>query len=346
MKADEAKEKLSQLANMLGPWAVRIAATLRLADLMAAGVTRVDDLAARTDTDADALRGLLTYLTKKDVFRNPAPDHYESTEVGRLLEDDHPTGERAKLDLEGVIGRMDRAWAGLPLTVRTGRPAYPEVFGCTFWEDLNAHPDLLASFDQLMRDNVEEIGPAVAAEFDWAAVSEVVDVGGGSGTLVATILGAHQHLRGTVVDLAETADKARSTLAAAELGSRSTVTPGSFFEPLPPGADVYLLSWILHDWNDRQAVAILVRCAEAAGERGVVLVVEKVLSRKEDRREVAEMDLRMLALFGSRERTLDEYTALAGKAGLTLRQARPLGTGNFLLIEYAHPAARGPAGES
>ena len=159
--------------------------------------------------------------------------------------------------------------------------------------------------------------PDVAAGYDWGALGHLVDVGGGNGTLLAAILTAHPGLRGTLVDLAGPAEAGRRTLADAGVGDRCEIVARSFFEPLPAGAGAYLLSGVLHDWDDEHALEILRRCAEAAGLAGRVLVIEHGM--RADAAESSmrtEMNLRMLAYVGGRERTLGELEQLAARAGL------------------------------
>jgi predicted O-methyltransferase YrrM len=159
----------------------------------------------------------------------------------------------------------------------------------------------------------------------------VVDVGGGNGDLLTAMLRAYPALRGTVFDLPDTAETARKALAAAGLADRGDVVSGSFFDPLSPGAGGYLLSAILHDWDDDAARAILRRCAEAAGTDGAVFVVEKIGTDGESLR--TGMDLRMLAYFGGRERGVAELTALAETAGLRVVAVHP--AGSLAVVELA-----------
>jgi SAM-dependent methyltransferase len=261
------------MGDLVTPMAIRVAATLRLADHMAAGATGVDDLARRISAHPDALGRLLGHLTAVGVVARTGPGEYGLTELGRELQDDHPSGNRSWLDLEGVVGRADLAFVRLLDTVRTGRAAYPAMFGRGFWDDLDADPVLSASFDALMGNH-----PAVSDVLDgyrWGEVSHVLDVGGGNGRLLAALLLAHPHLRGTLVERAGPAEAARSVLAEAGTLDRCTVVAVSFFDPLPGGADVSILSRVLENWDDEHAVAILRRCAAAAAPSGTVLLVEE-----------------------------------------------------------------------
>ena len=328
------REVLLGLTGMAGPWAVRVAATLRLADLVTDGGTELAELACQAGADLDALGRVLRYLVARGVFDEPKPGVFAVNDAARWLRDEHPARLRRWLDLEGAGGAMDRAYGGLLETVRTGQAAYPVVSGRSFWEDLTADAQLGASFASLMEvDTVELVGDVVAG-YSWAGKTLVADVGGGTGTLLARILRSYPHLQGILVDLVAGSAEAARTLANAGVTDRCRCVVADFFGPLPTGADVYLLQQVIHDWPDDSAVAILRRCAEAAGKGGRVLVVERVVSEDADRLELTRMDLRMLLLFGSRERSLEQFTTLARTAGLQLVGTRATAS-SFHLLEYA-----------
>jgi len=318
--ADE--PRLWALADLFTPMALRVAATLRLADHIAAGTGTVGALAERTGADADALGRLLNHLVAAGALARDEAGTLSLTALGDELRD-----AAAWLDIEGAIGRADLSAFHLLETVRSSEPAYPLAHGRGYWEDLAAHPELSASFDALMRARLRTEAPLVAAAYDWGALAHVVDVGGGDGTLLAAVLAAHPGVRGTLVELAGPAAAAARTLA--EFGERRVIVTGSFFEPLPAGADGYVLSGVLHDWDDEHALAILRRCAEAAGACGRVLVIEEGPTDAAIR---AEGDLRMLLYTGGRERSLGDFETLAADAGLRVGSTR-LVTGVRTLIE-------------
>jgi SAM-dependent methyltransferase len=327
----EACQHLSGCIDVITPYAVRVAATLRLADLIAAGASRLDALADAARVDSAALRRLMRYLACRGVFREVEPDAYALTDPARLLLDGHSLGLRAWLDVEGVAGRMDLAVTGLLGSIRTGDAAYPSVLGRPFWDDLAAEPARAQQFDRLMDGHSEWFAQAVVDSYDWSSAAHVVDVGGGTGTLLARILRADARLRGTLVELPATVATAEARFASAGVADRCRVVAGSFFEPLPRGGDLYVLANIVHDWSDREAVAILRRAAEAAGTAGRVLVVERALDEG-DAEEMTGMDLRMLVVFGSRERTLGELRELAAGARLAVEAVHRTRVG-YLLIE-------------
>ncbi|MEU7991034.1 methyltransferase [Streptosporangium canum] len=310
---DGAGAGLWAMAHLGTPMALRTAATLRIADHIVAGLRTAPELAEAVRADADALERLMRYLAARGILSRDDSGRYDLTAQGAALRDDHPSGMRALLDIDGA-GRAELAFAQLLHSVRTGEASYSLQFGRSFWEDLAANPAQGASFDAWMSANVPTRVPELLSCYDWGSLGHVVDVGGGDGSLLTALLTGHPDLRGTVVDLPGTAEAARKALAAAGLVDRADVVSGSFFDPLPPGAGGYLLSWILHDWNDTAARAILRRCAEAAGSGGRVFVVESVDAGGGAPH--TGMDLRMLVYCGGKERGVDELTALAAGCGL------------------------------
>ncbi len=295
-------------ADLITPMAVRVAATLRVADLIAAGATTGRELAERLDVAADPLVRVLEHLVTAGFLRREAGG-YALTDAGQWLRDDHPEGVRAAIDLTGALGHADLSVVELLHTVRTGEPAFDRFYGRGFWEDLAADAGRAASFDASMGRQAAVEAPAVAAAYDWASLGEVVDVGGGDGSLLIALLRAHPTLRGTTLDLScETAARA---LAEAGLADRGRALAGSFFAALPPGAGGYLLSRVIHDWDDDHASRILRRCADAARPAGKVFVIEDTGDAAS-----TEMDLRMLTYVRGRERSVEALTSLAHEAGL------------------------------
>lgn len=329
-KVSGVSDDVSRLTDLITPMAMRVVATLRIADRIAAGTTALADLAAETGTDRDALGRVLRYLAARDVFAEPEPGRFALTPAAEPLRDGHPDSVRGWLDLTGAVGRADLGFGALLDVVRTGQPGHALVHGRDFWDDLAADPALTASFDALMAGNRQWTAPTLAA-LDWSATAHVVDVGGGDGTLIIALLRAHPHLRGTVLDLPATAATAERAVADAGLADRCDVVVGSFFDPLPPGADVYLLSSIVHDWSDADATTILRRCAAAAGPGARVLLSELVATGAEDRQDFTHMDLRMLVYLGGRERTRDDFAVLTVAAGLEITAVRPTEWGNSIL---------------
>jgi 2,7-dihydroxy-5-methyl-1-naphthoate 7-O-methyltransferase len=310
-------------ADLVTPMAIRVAATLRLADHIGAGTRAVEELAAKVDAEPDALRRVMDHLATAGLLIRGQNGTFALTALGEQLRDDDPDGLRGWLDLDGAIGRADLCFTQLLHTVRTGEPAYPRQFGSPYWDDLSADPALGASFDALMGSRLRADLPAIADAYPWHDLGHVVDVGGGDGSLLIAVLRAHGGLRGTVVDLPGPVQRASQAIADAGLADRAEASEGSFFDPLPAGAGGYVLSGVLHDWDDAHAARILRRCAEAARTTGRVLLVDHLSSAGSQH---TEGDLRMLCYVNGRERTLDELRGLAAAAGLHLNSVTPAGS--------------------
>jgi hypothetical protein len=319
------------MADLVTPMAVRIAATLRIADHIVAGVRTAEGLAEAAGADTGALDRLLRHLVTVAVLTRDDEGRYALTARGEALRDDHPSRVRSMLATDSAIGRGDLAFAHLLHSVMTGEAAFDVAFGRPFWDDLAADPARTASYDEQMGVDVAAWAPPVIAAYDWGALGHVVDVGGGNGTLLAALLEAFPNLRGTVLDQPATAAAARTHLAAAGVSDRGDAVAGSFFDPLPAGAGGYVLCAVLHDWDDRAAAAILRRCRDAAGTAGRVLVIEKTGVGGESPR--TAMDLRVLVYFGGRERGVHDLVALAADAGL--RHVATHDAGDLAVVELA-----------
>jgi SAM-dependent methyltransferase len=312
--AEQGSVDLWSLSDLCTPWCLHVVATLHIADHIAAGNAEIERIAAAAGCDPDALHRVLGHLAGKGVFQETAPGRFALNDAARGLLD---PSMRLGLDLQGIGGRMAYAWGTLLAYVRTGAAAYHEHFGLPFWEDLDAHPDIAASFDAL-------IGPpghgTPDPEFQitggWEPVRTVVDVGGGTGAMLAEILRARPEIRGTLVDLPRTIARSSEIFHAAGVANRVTAVGQSFFDPLPAGADLYLLRGVLNDWPDREATAILSRCAEAARPSGRVVVLKGVGPDDAPKRLSIEM-----VLLGGKHRTVGEFRELARQAGLEVLAA-------------------------
>ncbi len=318
---------LFALSDFATPWGIHVLATLRVADHIAAGIDTIDELALVCEADADMLQRVLEHVVAKGVFEQLEPGRFALNEPAQMLRDGPM---RLGLDLDGIGGRFALAWSGLLTQVRTGKPAYADIFGLPFWEDLNAHPDLGTGFDALM--GVAGHGapdPEVLVNGDWEDVQTVVDVGGGTGALLAAILQTHPHVHGILIDFQRAVANAKQTFDDAGVADRVTVAGQSFFNPLPTGHDVYLLNRVLHDWPDEEALALLKRCAEAIGATGTTgrIVVVGSVSPESSSGGLAPDTV----LVGGKNRGLPQFTELARQAGLNVSATGRQPTGRFIV---------------
>ena len=314
------------MADLATPMSIRVAATLSLVERAGSAGATAEQLAAETGTAAPALQRLLEHLVAIGVFdRDTGSGRYRPTELGAQMSEDAPEGIKPLLDINCAGGRAELGFVELLGRLTTGTPGYLQRYGRGFWEDLDAVPELRRSFDAQMNWRFRVQAAQIAERFDWGRFSEIVDVGGGDGMVLAAILHTHPGVRGQVVDLPPTATAASERFASAGLRDRASAVSGSFFDPLPEGADAYLLSDILHDWDDDHARKILAGCRRAAGPDGTVVVIESAGAAG------TAMDLFMLMCFAGRERTVDELAELATECGLVLRGTAPVADGRTVL---------------
>jgi 2,7-dihydroxy-5-methyl-1-naphthoate 7-O-methyltransferase len=305
---------LWELSDLCTPWCLHVVATLRIAEHIAAGTDDIDNLAAAAKCDAYVLHSVLGHLVSKGVFQEPEPGRFSLNEAAKGLLD---PSQRLGLDLEGIGGRMAYAWSTLLTYVRTGAPAYHEIFGRPFWEDLDAHPEVSETFDALIGPMGHGVpNPEFQLTNGWESVRTVVDVGGGTGAMLAELLRTRPQIHGALVDLPRTVARSGEIFQSAGVADRVTTIGQSFFDPLPPGADLYLLRGILNDWPDREATAILSRCAEAARPNGRVVVLKSVGPDSAPRSLTIEM-----VLLAGKHRTVAEFRELARQSGLEVLAA-------------------------
>jgi 2,7-dihydroxy-5-methyl-1-naphthoate 7-O-methyltransferase len=323
-----AAPSIRAMADLATPMSIRVAATLSLVERAGSAGATAEQLASETGTAAPALRRLLDHLVTIGVFdRDSESGRYRPTNLGAELSEDSPEGIKPLLDINSAGGRAELGFVELLGTITTGTPGYVQRYARDFWADLDASPELRRSFDAQMSWRFRVQATQIAERFDWSRFSEVLDVGGGDGTVLAAILRAHPDIRGRVLDLSPTAAAATDRFAAAGLEDRADAVPGSFFDPLPVGADAYLLSDILHDWDDDHARKILAGCRRAAAPDSAVVVIEPVRGQGVG----TAMDLFMLMCFGGRERTVDELAGLAADSGLVLRGSGLVADGRTVL---------------
>jgi hypothetical protein len=289
------------LRGALATRVLGIAAELGLADALADGPRAIGDLAKETGADADMLYRSLRALASDGVFAETEPGVFRNTDPSELLRGGGGWGDFAHL-----FGSIWHRSAG-ELTAE-GTPTFERLFGTDFWGWLAEHPDQRAAFDRAMEQGKEGRLERLAT-VRWRGEETVVDVGGGNGSLLRALLDLHPGLRGVVFDLPETV---RDESA---FGERLTFVAGSFFETVPEGADVYLLSTILHDWSDERAEAILHTIRAAAPDHARLVLVEGVVEPGNEPGGGKWLDLLMLALLDGRERDEAQWRALLERGG-------------------------------
>ncbi|MFE0633368.1 methyltransferase [Streptomyces sp. NPDC058864] len=326
------EKSVAESADLMTPMSLRVAATLRLADLVPEEGATVAEIAALVDVEATSLGRLLDHLVTVGAFEHEEEfGRYTVTAWGRQLRSDDPHPLRPGLDLHGALGRAQLAAVELLHTVTTNGDAYSRRYGRDFWTDLAATPALRASFDATMQHRIHGDATTLLNAFDWSRFTHLVDVGGGDGLILASVLEAHPQMRGHVVERAETIAQASARLTRAVLARRAVALEGNFLDSLPEGADLYLLSDIVHNWADEEAISILSNCANAMAPHGAVVVVETMLDGEPDQPRNTGMDLNMWTFLGGRERTQHQIVDLAAHCGLHLAGQKHIGPWRNLL---------------
>ncbi len=304
---------------------VRLAAQLRVPDLLADGPLSAEDLAAATGIAADRLHRVLRGLAGLGVLAETAEGRFRNTEVGDLFRAGVPGSRRAMALM--LLPESYRSWGHLMETMHSGKPGHEIAHGGSLWDSMARDADYAARFNQAMVSGTEQIAEFVAAGSDFSSASVIVDVGGGNGALAVGILKAHPHLRAVICDLPAGLAGTREYLAKHGVLDRCTTVEADFFEKVPMEGDVYLLKDIIHDWDDEHATRILSACRRATRRGARILLVERLLpARVTDSPEhlnAVMTDLQMMVQLGSRERTLAEYRVLLEQAGFEFRGSLP-----------------------
>jgi hypothetical protein len=306
-------------------WASRLiyaAAKLGIADHLAGGPKSASELAGPTGTHAPSLHRMMRTLAGIGVLAEDKEHRFALTTLGESLKSGAPGSARAAiLTLAG-----DWAWNGFGNflhSLETGRSGVEKALGMPFFDWLAKNPEDASLFSETMVGFHGAEPAAVAAAYDFSALRTVVDVGGASGNLLTTILGNHPGPRGILFDLPHVVRDAPAMIQRRRLTERVSVEAGSFFETVPAGGDVYLLSHIIHDWTQDQCLKILGNCSRAMNPGGKVLIIEMVIPPGNEPHPGKMLDMMMLLGPGGQERTEQEYAALLGKAGFRLSRVVP-----------------------
>jgi ubiquinone/menaquinone biosynthesis C-methylase UbiE len=330
--ADKGPPPQAQLAQMLnGFWlsySIVAAAQLGVADEIGDAPASVARLAERASADVEALYRLLRALASAGIFREEDGRAFSHTPLSRTLRRDLPGSMHG---LATMIGLMSsRAWPELAHSVRTGEPAFNKVFGVhNVFEHLERDLAAARAFDAAMAGYTAVAAREVVAHYDFSPFGTVVDVGGGTGALLAAILTKFPQPRGINFDLPHVAERAREQLTKSGVGARCEVVAGSFFESVP-AADCYTIKRVIHDWDDDTSVAILRTLRKSIASGGKLLVLESVVPPGNAPSFAKFLDVNMLVMTGGRERTEAEYRALFGASGFQLERVVPCGSIDIL----------------
>jgi O-methyltransferase domain/Dimerisation domain len=310
---------------------IYVAAKLGIADRLSEGPSSSEELAQATGTHAPSLYRLLRLLSAVGILTEGETHHFALTPLGTYLRTGVPGSLRNMVLFYGEKANW-HVWQALLHSVETGKPAYQHVFGLTGWEYRAQHPETAALFNNFMTELTASVAQAVAMAYDFSTTRTLVDVGGGHGQILASILQAHPTLHGVLFDLPYVVKGAPPLLEAAGVSARCEVVGGDAFTAVPADYDTYLLSQVIHGFDDERAIAILTRCQQAMKPQGKVLLLERViLPGRTLELLVLEMDVHMLVATGGKERTEAGYRALLNAAGFELTKLIPVLTPYYII---------------
>jgi SAM-dependent methyltransferase len=319
-----------------GKWisqAIATAVELGIPDQLSKGAQHCRDIARAAGVTEDGLYRLLRALASVGLFAESPGRRFKLTPTGQRLRSDHPESVSGYARFAGHDSTW-RPWGQLAYSVKTGMPAFDHVFGAPVFEYFSKHPDVAAIFNDAMTSNSTAGAQAAAAAYDFKGINTVMDVAGGHGLLLATVLRRHKKMRGVLFDLPHVVAGAAPTFKRANVADRVRIESGDFFKELPSGADAIIMKHIIHDWDDQSAGRILQTCHRALGPQGKVLIVDAVVPPGNAPHYGKLLDLNMLVLTPrGRERTKAEFEKLLRGAGF--RMSRIIATASPLSVVEA-----------
>ena len=302
--------------------AVWIVAKLGLPDLLQSGPKTVAELAEATGTHAPSLYRILRALTSAGIFKKESDDRFALTPLSETLITNAPGSVRWFIISE--LGQEHYpAWGNLMHSVKTGGIAFDNFFGADIWRYFSQNPEDAAVFNDSMSGMTAAANEAIMSVYDFSPFKTVVDVGGGHGGLITSILKQNPEARGILFDAPKVIEGARQKLEANGVANRCQTVAGNFFQAVPEGGDAYVMKWIIHDWEDEKAITILKNCRKQMQPNGRVIIVDCVVPDNDEPDLSKTFDLNMLVMTGGKERTAAEFEQLLAAAGFKLLRVIP-----------------------
>ncbi len=321
--AQELPANARVMQMLTGKWvsaSLSVVAELGIADLLATGDKTAEELAAAVSAHGPSLYRVLRALASVGVFAETDGGRFTLTPLAECLRSNVPDSMREFARFIAIPAAA-QSWDNLMHCVKTGETGLRKAFGVKSpFDYFPTHPDEAAIFDGAMTDNSRRSAPAVVQAYDFGRFQQLVDIAGGRGLLLATILQRFPNIRGVLFDLPQVIAGAKDSLASYGLDGRCQAIGGDFFQAVPAGADAYMLKHVIHDWDDERSVAILRNVRKAIQPSGRLLIVEVIIAPGNEPSFGKLLDLEMLVIPGGRERTRDEYRDLLAVSGFKLAE--------------------------
>jgi len=312
-----------------GKWisqAVSVGAEFGIADILKDGPRSATEIARIAGASEDAVFRLLRALASVGLLSSEPGRRFALTASGQYLRSDAPDSLRGWARFVGHAITW-RPWGELAYSVRTGKPAFDHVFGVPIFEHLARDTEAAAILNEAMTSTSSIDANAVVQAYDFSRIRTLVDVGGGHGLMLATVLKANPHMRGILFELPHAIDGAAALLTREGVADRCELVGGDFFRSVPEGGDAYMLKLVVHDWDDDRALQILRNCHRVMPRKTRLILVDYVLRPGDEPDFGKFVDLEMLVLTaGGRERAEPDFRDLLAKAGFELTQIVPTAT--------------------
>jgi len=301
--------------------AIYVVAKLGIADCFHNGPKSCQELADLTESDELALSRLMRALLSVGVFRVNGDGRFELAPMGTALQTGIPGSLRYMVITLGELHYQ--AWGNLLYSVKTGATAFDDLFGAKLFHHLKQNHDDADSFHNAMSDFSGLVSYAVLLAYDFSKIHTLVDVGGGRGQFLRTVLQVNPQMTGMVFDEESVIESAKERLKGDASAGRCSLVAGNFFESVPAGADAYVMCGVIHDWDDDHSITILRNCHRAMSDSSRLLIVESVVPAGNETCSSKFLDLNMMVMSGGRERSREQFRDLFVAAGFELTSIVP-----------------------
>jgi len=301
---------------------VYMIAKLGIPDLLKSGPKTAEELASETETHAPSLYRILRALASVGVLSSEEGKRFALTPLSETLVTNAP-GSLRWFAVSELGQEHYPAWGNLMHSVKTGEIAFDNYFGVDIWEYFKQNPEDAAVFNNSMSGMTAVANEAITSLYDFSGFKKLVDIGGGHGGLITSLLKSNPQLKGVLFDAPQVIEGARARIEAAGLADRCETIGGDFFKSVPEGGDAYIMKWIIHDWDDERALTILKNCRNQMQSNGKIILVDSVVPETDEPHFSKFIDLNMLVMTGGKERTAKEFEELFAAAGFKLLRIIP-----------------------
>ena len=317
-----AAQILQFIMNFWSSRAVYVIAKLGIPDLLKSGPKTAEELASETKMHAPSLFRVLRALASIGVVSATSDGRFALSPVSELLVTDAP-GSLRWFTISELGQEHYPAWGNLMHSVKTGEIAFDNFFGVDIWKYFQQNPEDGAVFQNSMSGVTAATNEQIRSAYDFSPFGTIVDVGGGHGGLITSVLQTNPKAKGILFDAPEVIEAARPKLETAGLADRCEAVAGDFFKAVPPGGDLYMMKWIIHDWNDDQAITILRNCRNQMKPGSRLIIFDSVVPETNEPDFSKFFDLNMLVMTGGKERTKKEFAQILDAAGFKLLRVIP-----------------------